>query len=173
MVNVLTPSGLDIALERRGGTVTAFLEDLVGEPVDADVQRHLVTEADASNGLRVSVGHPLLVRASDLKGRRSGHTYVHAESTIVLSRLPETFRARLETGRDPIGRILDDEGIAVARVALPDSGTRVLFGSSVPTTVGGHLLHRTYRIDIDGSPVMVITEWFLNSLQRFLPPHNA
>ncbi len=40
--------------------------------------------------------------------------------------------------------------------------------SGTDTAVGDCLLARTYRIDTEGVPVMIITEWFLSSLERFL-----
>jgi chorismate-pyruvate lyase len=166
---VAHPSGLENALAETSDLVTLFLERLVGEPIDAHVQSQFATGADRSNGLGVDEGDRVLVRAAVLSGRRSGHAYVYAESTIVLGRVPERFRARIETGEDPIGRILAEEGIPVTREALTGSaGAHRLVPSEAPVSPGDHLLHRTYRIDIDGSPAMVIAEWFLNSLEGFL-----
>jgi chorismate-pyruvate lyase len=171
MVDVATPSGLEIALSRASGTVTAFLEQLIGEPIDARVRRHKMTRAEPSNGLRVPEGHPLLFRAAALQGRASGRSFVYAESVLVPSRLPGTFCLRLESSNDPIGRILGDEGITVTRHPL-DAPDR----SSAPNPpersigFGDYLLSRSYRIDAEGDPVMVIAEWFLTSLRRFLPP---
>jgi chorismate-pyruvate lyase len=170
MVDVTTPSGLETALSRAGSTVTAFLEHLVGEPIDAHQRRHEMTRADTSRALRVAEGHPLLLRAAVLQGRTSGRPYLFAESVLVLSRLPGRFRRRLESSTDPIGRILGEEGIAVTREPLagPDQGS-VPVSSRARLAIGDYLLARTYRVDSEGDPVMVITEWFLPSLERFLP----
>jgi len=95
---------------------------------------------------------------------------VYAESLIVTSRLPEGFCHRLETSIDPIGRILDEVGITVTREDLAES---VRFIVSQPWNVdvaaGNYLLARTYRIDFEQTPVMIITEWFLSTLIPFLP----
>jgi chorismate-pyruvate lyase len=171
MVDVGKSSRLEAALTSMSGTVTDLLEQLVGEPIDAHVQGHAVTGAGIPNGLRVDEGHPLLIRAALLNGRASGRSYLYAESVLVLSRLPQRFRLRLESSCDPIGRILDEEGIAVSRAALPGSGRG--FASVTPGTppaVGDYLLARTYRVDVERDPVMVIAEWFLTSLERFLAP---
>jgi chorismate-pyruvate lyase len=167
---VANPSGLENALAETSDMVTLFLERLVGEPIDAHVRSQLATGAERSNGLGVDVGARVLVRAAVLSGRRSGHAYVYAESTIALGRLPERSRARIEAGEDPIGRILAEEGIPVTREALtaPDSAHSPARAQAA-VRPADHLLHRTYRIDIDGAPAMVITEWFLNSLEGFLP----
>jgi chorismate-pyruvate lyase len=35
--------------------------------------------------------------------------------------------------------------------------------------LGDFLLARTYRLDAEGTPLMVIAEWFLATLEEFLP----
>jgi chorismate-pyruvate lyase len=170
MVRVANPSGLETALGRTSGTVTNFLELLVGEGIDAHVRHHTMNRAQFANELRVGEGHPLLHRAATLQGRVSGCSYLYAENVIVMSRLPARFCQRLESSSDPIGRILDEEGIAVTREALavPVSGN-VSRSWDVSFAIGDYLLARTYRIDAGQAPVMVITEWFLTALIPFLP----
>ena len=170
MVGVTTPSGLETALSRASGTVTAFLERLVGEPIDAHQRRHEMTRADTSSALQVAEGHPLLLRTAVLQGRTSGRPYVYAETVLVPSRLPGGFRRRLEASGDPIGRILSEEGITVTSEPLAGSGRgSVPVSSQTGSAIADYLLARTYRVDSEGEPVMVITEWFLPSLERFLP----
>jgi chorismate-pyruvate lyase len=172
MVDVGTPSELERALGRQSGTVTAFLERLVGEPVDANCRRQESAGAGSSSALQVSEGHPLLHRTAVLQGRMSGQAFVYAESVIVTSRLSHRFRLRLDSTSDPIGRILEDEALVVTRVHLcgadlADAG--IPAGSGARPPAGDFLLARSYRIDIATVPVMVITEWFLPSLSRYLP----
>lgn len=163
------PSGLEKALGGVGGTVTACLEQLVGEPIDAQVGSQEIVVALSSNRLDVEAGHPLLARTATLRGRRSGRSYLYAETVLVPSRLSDGFVHRLGSTRDPIGRILEEEGITVTRAPLsgPDRST-----ASAParsgSDIGECLLARTYRVDAAGAPVMVISEWFLASLERFL-----
>ena len=121
---VATRSRLESALSQTGTTVTAFLEQLVGEPVDAHELRHVMIEARTPNLLGVGEGHPLLQRSSVLQGRRSQRPYVHAESLLVPSRLPAAFCRQLETSSDPIGRILAKEGIVFTRSQLPRPDSR-------------------------------------------------
>ena len=121
-----------------------------------------------SNDLGVAEGESLLQRSATLRGRISGSSYVYAESVIVMSRLPTRFCLRLESSIDPIGRMLDEMGIAVTRENLvePDE-----FDFSPPDgalKVGDYLFARTYRIDSEQTPLMVITEWFLRTLKAFL-----
>ncbi len=95
---------------------------------------------------------------------------MYAESIIVTSRLPATFCHRLQSSRDPIGRILGEVGIAVTREYLVGPESFVVSGPwNGEVTVGDYLLARTYRIDSERMPVMLVTEWFLTTLIPFLP----
>jgi chorismate-pyruvate lyase len=75
---------------------------------------------------------------------------------------------RLASSKDPIGRILDDIGIAVTRENLIEPHGSADLRSSGAMTVGEYLLARRYRLDSDQTPVMIITEWFLPALSPFL-----
>ena len=57
-------------------------------------------------------------------------------------------------------------GVAVTRqdVGEPDG----VPGSNKDMKVGDYLVARTYRIDSEQTPVMIITEWFLKTLIPFL-----
>jgi chorismate lyase len=169
MVCVVASTDLETALDQAPGTVTAFLEHLVGEPVDAQRRRHQAARADSSNALRVADGHPLLRRAAVLEGRRSGTPYLYAETLLVPGRLSVRFRERLDSSPDPIGRLLVEEGISVTREILTGSDRGVVSVPSDPDAASGWLLARTYRADVDGSPIMMVAEWFLPSLEEFLP----
>lgn len=168
MVPVANRSRLRHALETTSGTVTSFLEQLVGERIDARAHHHSLIAAPASNELDAKAGEPLLQRAATLLGRTSGSSYVYAETVMVVSRLPEMFRVRLESSSDPIGRILDEMGIKVTRENLAEADDLVGSRPNGASNLGEHLLTRTYRIDSDQTPVMVVSEWFLKTLQPFL-----
>jgi chorismate-pyruvate lyase len=163
---VANRSGLRAALDGTSGTVTDFLEQLVGEKIDAHTHRHDIVGAHNANGLGVEEGEPLLHRAATLRGHTSECSYVYAESIIVVGRLPTGFFNQLETSTDPIGRILEEMGIAVTRqgVGEPDGVPR----PNSDVTVTDYLLVRTYRIDSEQTPVMIVTEWFLKTLIPFL-----
>jgi chorismate-pyruvate lyase len=165
MVLVANRLGLRAALDRTSGTVTDFLERLVGENIDAHTHHHDIVEAHKANALRVEEGEPLLHRAATLRGRASGCSYVYAESVIVVDRLPTGFCHQLETSTDPIGRILGEMGIAVTRQGV---GEDVVPRQNGDVKVGDSLFARTYRIDSEQTPVMIINEWFLKTLIPFL-----
>jgi chorismate-pyruvate lyase len=170
MEGVTNLSALESALSRASGTVTAFLEHLVGEPIDAGERCQQMTKAEFPNLLQVDEGHPLIFRTAALQGRTSGRSYLYAETVFVPSRLPANCRQRLESSSEPIGRILEEEGITITREPLggPEPGSAPV-SPEVGIAVGDCLLARTYRVDAEGTPLMVITEWFLTSLRVFLP----
>jgi len=98
----------------------------------------------------------------------SGQPYLHAVSLLVPGRLPAGFCDQLKTSTDPIGRLLGREGIEFTRAPLPPQEVVSVFASfPVPDE---HLLARRYRVAINGESAMVISEWFLPSLERFLGP---
>jgi chorismate--pyruvate lyase len=168
MVAVTPRLQLENRLSKTTTTVTEFLEHLVGEPVDALERNHLMTKARMPNLLGLEEGHCLLARSTVLRGRTSGQSYLHAESLLVPSRLPPGFCDQLKTSTDPIGRILGRYGIEFTRTLLPSpepEQASVFSGVRVPDE---HLYARTYRVAIDGEPAMVISEWFLPALERFL-----
>jgi chorismate-pyruvate lyase len=168
MVRMAIPVDLRAALDGTSGTVTSFLEQLVGERIDAHARGHETIGASTANDLQVEEDHPLLHRAATLRGRTSGRSYVYAESIIVTSRLPPGFSDRLEFSRDPIGRILDEMGIAVTREDLvePVAASRP---RNAEVGIGEYLLVRSYRLDSEQIPLMLITEWFLLTVMPFLP----
>lgn len=163
------PSDLEEALDGSDGSVTAFLEQLVGEPIDAERRGHTSGPAATANALEVAAGHPLIFRSAVLQGRFSGRSYLAAESVLVPSRLPDGVTSRLGSSSDPIGRILAEEGISVRREILGGSD-HLPSRLPVDADLDGCLLARTYRLDADGTPLMVIGEWFLATLRGFLPP---
>jgi chorismate-pyruvate lyase len=170
MMGVAAGSGLKAALNGTSGTVTSFLEELVGERVAAERYHHERIDAPALNDLEIEEGEPLFRRAATLQGSLSGCPFVYAESMIVVSRLPAQFFHRLETSREPIGRLLDEAGIGTTRVDLVERlGIAINRPSNFDEIVHGHLLTRTYRIDSKEAPLMVIREWFLGTLAPFFP----
>jgi chorismate-pyruvate lyase len=167
MVAMSVRSRLESGLGQSGRTVTVFLEQLVGEPIDAHERHHVMTQAGARDPLGVAEGHPVLQRSAVLRGRRSAKPYLRAHTLLVPSRLPPGFCRQLETSTDPIGRILVESGVCFTRAPLPPA-----FGPANPFTHAispeDHLMARMYRVDVDGVAVMAIAEWFLAALKPFL-----
>jgi chorismate-pyruvate lyase len=160
---------LSVALAGFAGTVTELLEQLVGEPIDADRRVQTTVAADADNPLAVEAGAPVVRRAAVLYGRTTGRAYVYAESIIAADRLPAEVERRLATSSDPIGRLLVERGLTVARTSLGPVGPVELVADPGLAEAVGSVVHaRRYRIDVAGEPLMAISEWFLADTGRAL-----
>ena len=121
--HVATPSGLAVALGRTTATVTAFLEQLVGEPIDAYEPHHEMTHSDNTNRLGVGSGRQLLKRTVVLRGGDRQRRTFYAESLLVPGRLPAEFSRQLGTVSTQSGELLTEEGIAFTRASSAPRST--------------------------------------------------
>lgn len=159
------------ALAEPTKTVTEVLEDFVKEPVTADKLEQVGTTATDGNPLSVEAGYPLTRRVALLRGERSSRPYLFADTLIVTSRLPHDTWQRLAESNDPIGRVIVEDGLSMARADITPEG-----GPLGPRPLGftGEFLYaRRYRLDIRCEPVMEIAEWFLPDLTHFLDGHRG
>ena len=144
------------------GTVTEFLESLVGEPVVARKLCHRCVPATAGNPLGLPAGEMVVRRAVVLEGRTGASALVYAESTLACGRLPRAVCRRLADGAEPIGRVLLDEGLALGREPLAGvPRARAGLGWELAAGLGASPLVRSYRIVVDRTPVVAVDEWFL------------
>ncbi len=164
---------LSTALRHNTGTVTEWLEHLAGEPIDAVIRHQDMGPAPGDNLLGLAPGAPLLHRSVLLTGRRTGLAFVYAESAIAADRLPGSVLVRLQTSRDPIGKVLLDHHLVICRDLL--SGAAAVPGTRADPDVATLLVDgvhsRAYRIVLDGVPVMLVSEWFLGSVSDALTAH--
>jgi chorismate-pyruvate lyase len=162
---VRTDPGLQAALAAYPGSVTAFLEERSGEPVVATGRRHRSLTADGPGPLGLEPGAPMVERAALLCGGRSGRPYLAATSLLAVGRLPAEVIERLATGPEPIGRVLAEHGLGVARTPL--SGPPP---TAVPPRPDGDtvVLARTQLLTVAGVAVVVVTEWFLSAVLALL-----
>jgi chorismate-pyruvate lyase len=147
------------ALLATDGTVTKILEAYFWEPVAVDTleQRFETAEAEVP-WIEVRTGDRCLIRDARLRGVHSGRGYAEAFSLIRTQLIPEGFRRRLIDREIGIGVLIRDSGLESYREVLDvamDTGEG-----------GGKAVYRTYRIIIDGKPVILITEYFPLALYR-------
>lgn len=152
------------ALQRSKGTVTDFLEHLAGEPIDADILSQNTGPAGNDNSLGLESDAELVRRIVLLTGRISGRRFVYAESAIAVERLPASARRRLESSRDPIGRVLTKHRLEVRREPL--AGPVVATGNTprIIDLLDRAALSRRYRITLGSDPAIVVSEWFLQTV---------
>lgn len=164
-------AALSTALERNTVTVTEWLEHLSGESIEADIRHQDTGPAPEDNPLGLAPGAPVLNRAVLLTGRATGLAFVYAESTIAIDRLPGSVPRRLQTSPDPIGRVLLDHHLVVRRRPLSGPVVAARAGPDVEPLLTDAVQRRRYRIVIDGTPVMIVSEWFLGPVSLALSAH--
>jgi len=147
------------ALLVTDGTVTKILEAYFWEPIVVDTleQRFEVAEAPVP-WITLAAGDRCLIRDARLRGLRSGRAYAEAFSVIRTELIPESFRRRLIDREIGIGVLIRDSGLESYREVLDMGLDSDQFGKTA--------VFRTYRIVIDGHPVILISEYF--SLEIYL-----
>jgi chorismate-pyruvate lyase len=153
------------------GTVTELLEHLAREPIEADILHQQAVPAGIDSPLGLAVGTRTMHRAVLLTGRTTRRVFVYAESVIASDRLPPSAGLRLETSRDPIGRVLVDHHLDVDRQWLGNAEAVERPDQRVATLIGGAIQSRRYRITIDRLPAMIVSEWFLPSVSDAFADH--
>jgi chorismate-pyruvate lyase len=160
------PTVLPRLLRDNPDTVTHLLEELLGEPLVADVVRRYSMPAEAGNALGVAAGRPVTHRIAVLRGGATTVPFVYAESAFVPERLPDAARLQLERTSDPIGRVLAVHGLAHAREEISSDGPgRPQAMDRVAAGAAPIVWWRAYRLTIDDLPVFAIREWFFRTVQ--------
>jgi chorismate-pyruvate lyase len=147
------------ALLVTDGTVTKILEAYFWEPVAVDTLEQRFESAQAPvPWIGVAEGDSCLVRDARLRGVQSGRAFAEAFSLIRTELIPDDFRRRLIDREIGIGALIRDSGLESYREVLDVGLDR--------SSDGAESVFRTYRITIDGRPVILITECFPLALYR-------
>lgn len=160
------------ALLVTDGTVTKILEAYFWEPVEVMTLSQEFTYAESSIArLGLDSGDRVLIRRARLGGMDSGRAYATATSVIRTQLIPEAFRQRLIDRQVGIGVLIRDSGMEsyreVLEIGVEPAGKDEGNGPAVPGKAD--LVFRTYRVIVDGEPVILIRERF--PLNLYTPPH--
>ena len=143
-------------------TVVRLLEACFGERVctsglEQASTRGLPTDVE----LELTGEETVLRRATLLQGCETGRNYVYAETAIVLDRLEPSMRDALLATPEPIGHLLlaarAETFRELVRTGRTPAGPRASAFGLHSTEV---LLFRSYRMIVQGRPVMLVTEHF-------------
>jgi chorismate-pyruvate lyase len=150
------------------GTLTRILrvvadEEIVVQIIDQKIRPPVADEV----GSGLLAGERILQRHVLLKGRSSGQQFVAAESLVAVDLLPRAIATSLTETHCSIGEIM-----AAGRLETFKEPAEVWVGE-IPDwfVVDGHrtpqprTVGRRYRIISGGRPVIVITEYFIDSLE--------
>jgi chorismate-pyruvate lyase len=144
------------ALLVTDGTVTKILEAYFWEPVAVDtLSQGLTTIERDIPWVEVFAGDQVLVRKAQLRGTDTDIVYASAFSVIRTEHVPAAFRQRLVDQEIGIGVLIRDSGLESYRELMEVSAT-----DADPQDPGSEQVSRTYRIIIQGVPVILITESF-------------
>ncbi len=144
------------------GTLTHILEAYAAEPVHLVKLAHdMVTDRSLRSSLDLDDDERALRRVILLRGTKSDVTFVHADSVVMLDRLPESVATGLLETDIPIGKLLFSCRAETFREILAvkeerDPAVTAHFGLAADQP----LVSRTYQIVLEGRPVALITERF-------------
>lgn len=148
------------------GTVTKSLEAYFWEPVQVEnLGQAPVRLAQAVTALDLNAGDQAVQRRVRLCGKNSQRVYAYAESTLRLQRLSEPLREDILAGKIGIGELLRERGLETYREML-DVGAYGAIEAAIFPATPNELVYRTYRIWIERTPTILITEVFPVDLYR-------
>ena len=161
-VNVFALTAFERSCLVIDGTVTRFLEAHQLEQVDVEVcTQHQEKLLEDHEFLGLNCGDTVVSRKVLLRGRASGRVYASASSLIASDRLAAAAGEAFEGFTEGLGRMLRSGRIEQYRELLWYGAERIV---NAPVKMQDlsvdSLLTRTYRIIVNGNPVMLITEWF-------------
>jgi chorismate-pyruvate lyase len=142
------------------GTVTTALATIVDEPVAVRMlSQDAVAIADDDADLALWAGANVLERRVLLHGAHSDTPLLYAASRIVPHRLPRPARDALLYGEIAIGLVLRTHEIETFRVPL-SVGIKPAGDDAAAHLGHGLMCWRTYAINANGRPVMIVHEQF-------------
>ncbi len=155
------------------GTLAGALEAVVLAPIIADVEGHeeMRLDADHARWLCARPGQPALSRRTALRTATTGQLLVHADSVLLLDRLPAEFVAALAQAPGGLGE-------AFAALALETRRELLWFGRTPlrglrpgdRALAGSTGVSRCYRLIVDAVPVCCIEESFPDTVTSHLEP---
>lgn len=152
------------------GTLTHILEAYADEPVYLVKLSHsLVTDPAARRPFDLAEGERALRRVILLRGARTHATFIHADSVVMLDRLPPGMADALLYTERPIGKLLAEHRAETFREIIAmweESNEGVAAHFDVRPL--DPLLARAYRIMGGGRPLAWITESFPEKFQLAL-----
>jgi chorismate-pyruvate lyase len=161
------------ALMVSDGTVTKFIEAYTLDPVEIIrlSQKHYPLEENHP-WLEAEKNTDVMLREVAIRGIYSHNLYVYGVSYIAPERLPPDIRDRLEVQGEGIGRILNDHRVETRREVLWFGREKVSdLPQKISSACNGEFISRTYRIIMDGKPIVMINERF-PIVTDALPSHH-
>lgn len=155
-------SAMQRILLTTDGTITDMLEAYFREPLAVvPLAQEIIDSPESLPECGVDAGHQVLRREILLRGKVSGRKVLHANTIIILDRLPERLRVGLLEKKEPIGQLLLRDKLETYREIIrcerqAAGALAIHFGcyDNAP------LLTRTYVVTLGNQGIMRITERF-------------
>lgn len=144
------------------GTINHILEAYAGEPVDLiRLTSTIVHDTSRWQDLGADEGERALERLSLLRGQRSDRVFVHADSVVLLDRLPEDVAHDLLTKGTGLLKLLTMRRIGTFRETVGDwQGQDEEIAACFGIDASEILVARTYQVVMGGRPLAWVTETF-------------
>jgi chorismate-pyruvate lyase len=144
------------------GAITHILEAYAGETVDfVRVRASVVSDGADRQRLALGDDERALRRISLLRGSRSGRVFVHADSVVVVDRIPEPVATELLATDGSLLKLLAHHRIGTFRETVAEwEGTDAAVAAHFGAGPDEIQVARTYEVVLDGRPVAWITESF-------------
>jgi chorismate-pyruvate lyase len=161
-VDLRTLTPFQRALVSIDGTVTRFIEAYMLEPVESVLLTQQAQPLLADHPwLDLPAGSEVITRQVLLRGRYSAMVYAYAVSLLAPQRLPASLLRDLAIEPAGIGRVLVNSQVENRREILWYGREQL---AHLPETIeqytGNDFISRTYRILVNGQPIMLISEKF-------------
>ena len=147
------------------GRITDIVQAYSGETVEAvKLSQELISLDRQLPTLKLASKQKVVKRSIVLQGKVSKTNYLYADSVLVLERLDRRIRDDLVFSSKPIGKLLREYKVETFREIL-DCGIEPArsLAQYFQIEETADIIFRTYRVSIDRSPVMLITEKFPSS----------
>lgn len=153
------------------GTLTRILNVMANEEIDVQIMHQRIRNAPKIPELAHSTVGRVLQRDILLKGRTSGTVFVAAESLVAIDLLPPQIVTSLTRTDDPIGEVMAASYIETfkepANVWVGELPRWLAFNGYPSSRT--RIVGRRYRVIAQGEPVLIITEYFLQSVFHDAP----
>lgn len=144
------------------GTVTHLLSAYADEAIEIVKLQQVLDAAEEDDApLELSGNEMLLRRRVLLRGKRSKQNLLYAEAVVVLERVAPAFAEALVDTDKPIGVLLGENRMETFReILVIDREAAGSCADHFGIDPSDELIMRTYRIVVQGQPVLLITEKF-------------
>lgn len=153
---------INIVMDNDGSVIT-LLESIFDEEISIENVNQRYYKVNSNEWSDVEENELILMRNVFLSGKESNEKYSYATSLIRTKYLPKSIVRELEKGEFGIGKIIKENKIETYREIVEQKTSDSCLLQSMFSTKG-IVSSRVYKIYFQGTPVMLITEYYPNDI---------